>query len=293
MDWQVYIDDTDPVVTRLYRAGIHLVYTRAAQIMTAAIAIAGLMLFFLSSGRAEQGLQAGYGILWFLIPAQLLAVFIHECGHAFTTKAFGYEVPRAGVGWHWFTPIAFIDTSDVWLATKWPRIAVTLAGPYSNLVRGGLFALAASLTSNPVATAVLWQVALVSYAMVVFNLNPLLEFDGYYVLMDALERPNFRLHAFAWVGQELPRVWRNAWELPAHLPELLYAVASVVYILATAATIVVLYRFLVYNWATRLLPDVLATALGWVLAGIIVLLSVLNVVRELSGVTRQSRGAAH
>lgn len=293
MDWKIYIKNTDALVTRLYGAGIHLIYTRPAQFVMAAVAILGLALFFFSSHRAGEGFHAGYGILWFLIPAQLLGILIHECGHAFTTKAFGYEVPRAGVGWHWFTPIVFIDTSDVWLAEKWPRIAVTLAGPYSNLVLGGMFALAASLTSSPAVTAALWLCALVSYAVVVFNLNPLLEFDGYYVLMDALERPNFRLHAFTWVGKELPRAWRNARELRAHLPELLYAVASVVFILATAAAIVVLYRFLAYDWAARILPGVLATALGWVLAVAVILLSVLNVVRELSGVTRQPHGTAH
>ncbi|MCU1273253.1 MAG: hypothetical protein JWO48_684 [Bryobacterales bacterium] len=293
MDWQIYIKNIDSLVTRLYNAGIHLIYTSPAQLVAAAVAILGVALFFFSSHRAGQGFQAGYSILWFLIPAEVLAIFIHECGHAFTTKAFGYEVPRAGVGWHWFTPIAFIDTSDIWLAPKWPRIAVTLAGPYSNLVLGGMFALAASLTSSPAVTAALWQFALVSYTIAVFNLNPLLEYDGYYVLMDALERPNFRLHAFVWVGKELPRSWRNARELRAHVPELLYAVLSVVYILAMAAAIVVLYRSFAYDWAARLLPSALATAVGWVLAGVVMLLSVLNVAREMSGISRQPDRAAH
>lgn len=286
MNWQIYINNIDGSVTRLYRGGIHLLYTRAAQMVAGGVSVLGLIPFVLSGHRAFEGVQAEHAVLWLLIPAQVLAIVVHECGHAFTTKAFGYDVPRAGVGWHWFTPIVFIDTSDVWLAGQWPRIAVTLAGPYSNLVLGSLFALAAGVTSGPVATAALWQFALVSYAMVVFNLNPLLEFDGYYVLMDALERPNFRLHAFRWVGRELPRSWRSASDLGAHLPELLYTAASIIYILATAAAIVILYRFLAYEWAAQMLPAALATALGWVLAGVIVVLSVLNVVRELSGISR-------
>ena len=51
--------------------------------------------------------------------------------------------------------------------------------------------------------AALWQFAFSSYWMVAANLNPLLEFDGYYVVSDWLDRPNLRPRAMAWLGHEL------------------------------------------------------------------------------------------
>src|SRR5207248_6507662 len=91
---------------------------------------------------------AGPALLLFLIPANLAAILIHEAGHAFTVKAFGREVPRGGIGWYWFGPIAFVDTSDMWLADRWPRIAVSLAGGYANLVLPPLAPLAACLVPD-------------------------------------------------------------------------------------------------------------------------------------------------
>src|SRR5581483_7317372 len=76
------------------------------------LALAGLAAFLIGAGRAPKGESpVGPAILLFLVPAYFLSVLLHEGGHAFTVKAFGYEVHRAGVGWYWFSPIAFVDTS--------------------------------------------------------------------------------------------------------------------------------------------------------------------------------------
>jgi hypothetical protein len=53
-------------------------------------------------------------------------------------KAFGREVHRAGVGWYWFGPIAFVDTTDMWLDGPRKRILVSCAGPAADLVLGGI-----------------------------------------------------------------------------------------------------------------------------------------------------------
>ncbi len=44
------------------------------------------------------------------------------------TKYYGHEVHYMGVGWYWLRPVAFTDTSDMWLSTKKPRVMVNLAG---------------------------------------------------------------------------------------------------------------------------------------------------------------------
>jgi putative peptide zinc metalloprotease protein len=233
-------------------------------------------------GAALEESEAG-GWLFFWIPATLVVLLVHEAGHAFTTKHFGREVPRVGIGWYWFGPVAYVDTSDMWLEGRWPRIAVSLAGPYTNLVIGSLASIAAWFVPNAVLSAVLWEFALLSYLGVLLNLNPLLEFDGYYVLSDLLEKPNLRPRALAWLGRDLIPALRTPGGLKGHRLELFYGLASLLYVALMAVLTVVLYRLIVQGWMEGILPDVLAAGLAWVLAAAVVVLAVVSVLGELRG----------
>ena len=92
---------------------------------------------------------------------------------------------------------------------------------------GSLASIAAWFVSNAVFSAALWEFALLSYLAVVLNLNPLMEFDGYYVLSDLLEKPNLRPRALAWLGRDLIPALRTPGRLEGHRLELLYGLASV------------------------------------------------------------------
>jgi putative peptide zinc metalloprotease protein len=293
MEWQASIRGVDEPLTRLYRGGVHLLYTWLGQIVLATIAGAGLLFFVLGIGelgRAVEGSEGRGWLLLFWIPGFFISILIHEAGHAFTTKHFGRDVPRVGVGWFWFGPIAYVDTSDMWLEGRWPRIAVSLAGPYTNLVAGSLAALAAWFSANPALAAALWQFALVSYIMVLVNLNPLMEFDGYYILSDLLERPNLRPRALAWLGRELIAALRNPALLRGHRVELLYGLSSVLYVALSAVLMVVLYRLTVQGWLTQIFPEVVAQGLAWVLAATVVLLAIAGMVGQLRGVRTPAAG---
>ena len=82
-------------------------------------------------------------LLLCLIPALLAALALHEIGHGLTTEHYRREVRNAGIGWYWFGPVAFVDTSDMWTTGRWPRVAVSVAGPYTNLVLASVASLAA------------------------------------------------------------------------------------------------------------------------------------------------------
>lgn len=194
LEWKMIRRDVDGCISRMYDSGVKLVFTWPAQVAMGTIAMVGLAQFFMVSQRVSLSLSA----FWILIPAHLTGIFLHEAGHAFTTKAYGRKVLGLGLGWYWVTPIFFVDTSDMWLADRRARIAVSLAGPYAHLVLGGLASLMGSLMQAPSAAALLWVFALQCYAMVLFNLNPLLEYDGYYVLADLLDRPHLRRDIFSW-----------------------------------------------------------------------------------------------
>jgi putative peptide zinc metalloprotease protein len=295
LEWQWAAGGIDKHVTRAYRAGIFLLYTRTAQIVFAALTLAGLVAFFLTSGRAGEALRGAQNakLYLFFIPAYLFALLLHEAGHAFTVKAFGYEVPRAGIGWYWFGPIAFVDTSDMWLAGRWARIAVSLAGPYTNLILAGIAALAAWWTTNPIVTVALWQFAFASYVMVLFNFNPLMEYDGYYVLMDWLERPNLRARSLRWLGGELPKSLRAGSSLREHYFDLIYGASSVLYVLLMGIITLVAYRLLVQDWMARVMSPSVAAALAWLLGASVVLLSVLCVTGEIRGARNRAIGTSN
>jgi putative peptide zinc metalloprotease protein len=286
MEWQGSVRGVDGPLGTLYRGGVRLLYSRAGQLALATVALAGIVAFALGIGglgAAVEGTEAGGWLLLFWVPAYLLAIVVHEAGHAFTTKHFGREVPRVGVGWYWFGPVAYVDTSDMWLEGRWPRIAVSLAGPYANLVLGGLAALVAWFVPSAVLSAALWEFALLSYLAVLFNFNPLMEFDGYYVLSDLLEKPNLRPRALAWLGRDLIPALHAPGGLEGHRFELLYGLASVLYVGFSAVLTVVIYRLVVQGWMEGILPEILAAGLAWALAAAIVVLAAVGVLGELRG----------
>ena len=172
LEWRWTYRHVDGWFTRMYGAGVFVLFRRRAQAALAALAIVGLVAFVLTAARSAALIRddAPWAILT-LIPAGLLGVVIHEFGHAFATKAARREVLGVGVGWYWFGPVAFVDTSDLWLATRRQQILASLAGPYADLLVAGLFSLAALAAGGTLAAAICWQVALGSYLSVVLNLN--------------------------------------------------------------------------------------------------------------------------
>lgn len=231
LDWQWALGHCDPWVARLYAAGVWRLYTPPYLVAMALLGLSGMLAFAWYAAPAWRVLSAPgpLPLLGWLLPAGLLAMLAHEAGHAFTVKACARKVERIGLGWHWVSPVLFVDTSDMWLAGKWQRIAVGLAGIGANLVLAGCAALLAPLL-GPAAGAVLWLFAALSYLAVFLNLNPLLDHDGYHVLSDWLERPHLRRDAL----QRLRHSLRPGGPLGAAAGprvDLLYVALSTTYLL--------------------------------------------------------------
>jgi hypothetical protein len=160
-------------------------------------------------------------------------------------------------------------------------MAATAAGPYTNLVLAGLTAVLACLSAAPAVTVACWEFALVSYLLVLLNLNPLLEYDGYYLLMDWLDRPNLRRASLAWLRHQLPRALRTPAGLHGHRLEVLYGAGSLLYVAGMAVQTVIGYRLLVETWLARVAPAWVAAGLAWVLAGTVIVLSATLIGGEL------------
>ena len=202
---RMLVFDVDGVITALYRAGGRLLFTRAAAIVMAVVSVAGLGLFVTTWWRGSQAvfLAGGSYLLGavVLLLLNVLALASHELGHALATKHAGREVPAAGVLVYFGIPSVFVDTTDVWMAGRRARMLVAAAGPATGLVLAGTMQLVG--LAVPALGALAFKLAFAWYLNVLFNLNPLLALDGYYLLMDWLEIPNLRGRGLAWVAGRL------------------------------------------------------------------------------------------
>ncbi|MFQ5654551.1 MAG: hypothetical protein ACE5GW_07450 [Planctomycetota bacterium] len=135
------------------------------------------------------------------IPVLWLAIIalkaMHELGHAYACKNFGGHVPEMGVFLIAFTPCAYVDATASWGFTrKRDRLIVGLAGMYVELFVASIALLIWSSTSPGFLNSLMHKIVFLASAVTVgFNLNPLMRFDGYYVLSDLLELPNLRQRA--------------------------------------------------------------------------------------------------
>lgn len=178
--------------------------------LAAWILLVGTGLFFLS-GHFDQLLAAarggGRGEDGVLAPSKLPLLYVctfflkvlHEFGHAFACKRLGRieggtgEVHEMGVMFMVLMPMAYVDASVSWsFRSKWRRIVVGAAGMMVELAVAAVAAIVwANTTSGMTINAVCYNVLFVAgVSTVLFNANPLLRYDGYYMLSDLLEIPN-------------------------------------------------------------------------------------------------------
>jgi len=117
---------------------------------------------------------------------------IHELGHAYVCKHFGGECHTIGPMLMLFSPALYCDTTDSWLlASRWQRAAVGAAGIGVELVMASIATFVWLSTPAGLIHFAAMNVMLVcSISTLMFNANPLLRYDGYYVLSDLCDVPN-------------------------------------------------------------------------------------------------------
>jgi len=124
--------------------------------------------------------------LAFLIPMS----WVHEMSHALLSVHYGVQPGEIGLMFFNFLPSFYVDISDSWFCSKKARIFITLAGPISSLFIGFLVAILWYFFSpHECLLTTFIYFCILSF---ILNLNPLLPFDGYYILMDLLEVTDLR-----------------------------------------------------------------------------------------------------
>jgi putative peptide zinc metalloprotease protein len=138
-------------------------------------------------------------VLWLVYP---VVKALHELGHAYATKRWGGEVHEIGIMLLVLTPVPYVDATAAWgFRDKRRRMMVGAAGIAVELFLGAL-ALFVWLNVEPgIVHTIAYNVILITGAStLLFNGNPLLRFDGYYVFADAIEIPNLGTRANKHLG---------------------------------------------------------------------------------------------
>lgn len=127
-----------------------------------------------------------------LLAIWLLLKVVHELAHATVCLRHGGTVTRCGLMFILFSPIAWVDVTSAWsFRSKWSRIAVSGAGMYAECFLAAVAAIVWGWTINPWLEMTCRNIIFMAgLSTVLFNLNCLMRFDGYYMLADWLNIQN-------------------------------------------------------------------------------------------------------
>lgn len=173
-----------------------------------------------------------------LILALVISKILHEFGHGLTCKHFGGECHEIGILVLVLTPCLYCNVSDSWmLPNKWHRAAIGAAGMYVEVALASICTFVWWFSEPGMLNHLcLYFMFISSVSTILFNANPLLRFDGYYILSDVMEIPNLRQKSTS-VLQRTLGWWCLGLEPPhdRYLPQrqktffIVYSLAAAVY----------------------------------------------------------------
>lgn len=145
--------------------------------------------------------------LWLLV-AWISLKIVHEIGHGLVCLRYGGTVREMGIVVAFFAPLAFVDATSCWaFRSRFHRIHAAAAGMYIELLIASAAVIGWSRCDSAVAGQILHNVIIMaSVSTLLFNINPLMKFDGYYILSDLLNIPNLATESSTELSRILGRL---------------------------------------------------------------------------------------
>lgn len=168
----------------------------------------------------------------------LVLKIAHELGHGYAVKVFGGTVHEIGVMFLVFMPMPYVDASAAAeFRSKWRRALVGAGGMIVEVLLASLaFYVWLAVEPGLVRSIAYNFIFAAGVATILFNGNPLLKYDGYYILSDLIEIPNLGQRAVRYWQYLLDRYFFRIEDLKDVLPSravrawlVIYAPASFVY----------------------------------------------------------------
>ncbi|TWT90894.1 putative peptide zinc metalloprotease protein YydH [Pseudobythopirellula maris] len=214
---------------------------------------------------------------WLLVGAVVVVTkTMHEFGHGLSCKHFGGECHEMGLMLLVLTPCPYCNVSDSWmLPSRWHRMAIGAAGMYVEVVLASICTFVWWFTEPGLLNYLCLYVMFVSsVSTILFNANPLLRYDGYYILSDYLEIPNLRQKASSILSRKLGK-WCLGLEEPEDpfLPKsnqaffALFTVASALYRWVVVLSILYFLNKVFEPYGLKVLGQLIACTAVWGLVG--------------------------
>jgi putative peptide zinc metalloprotease protein len=176
-------------------------------LLTGCYALATLFSNWDKLGSASAGIFSGSSWIWLLLIWIGLKV-VHEAAHGIACRRFGGEVPEAGVLLLLFTPMAYVNVTSMWrFANRWHRIVVASAGMYVELFISFVSIIIWQRFPGVVGDIAFDVFIMSSVTTILFNANPLMRFDGYFILSDLLKVPNLYTKGTKWFGDRIKSLY--------------------------------------------------------------------------------------
>ena len=186
-------------------------FTRAFVVLSLALITFGLAFTMMNWDEIARDIPRLYNVssLVVMYLTVLAVIGLHEFAHGLTCKHFGGNVREMGFMLIYFQPAFYCNVSDAWLfPKKSQRLWVTFAGAYFELFVWAIATILWWMTDPETIINYLALVIMSSSAIrSLFNMNPLIKLDGYYLLSDWLEIPNLRQRAVGFLGNIMRRMF--------------------------------------------------------------------------------------
>jgi len=209
--WDIaHWNNAERTVDILYQWGGRLAFTRVGAAAVVLFSIAGLVALVRGGGRHELiTFEGSYALgLLVLIALQVLSISVHEAGHALAIRHYGRRVRRLGLAIYYLFPCVYVDSTDMTMAPRRQRVVVALAGPIGGMTVGAACAFVAAWDGGAAGDIAFKAASLFAFQLVL-NLLPILELDGYFVLVDLLDAPLLRQRSIAFARNKLVRKLRG------------------------------------------------------------------------------------
>jgi CRP-like cAMP-binding protein/Zn-dependent protease len=200
-------EDANRVVQWFYDHGLRHAFLKPVVALEAIVALVGVIAFVrvtqsgdFTIGRAS--LAGSFVVLWLL---DYISVFVHELGHALVIVRNGRRIKSAGFMIYFGSPAFFVDGSDGLMMDRRQQIASSFAGPFAEMILASASSLVVWWFPHWFLSPTLYTAAALNYYLIILNLVPLLELDGYYILADVIQVPDLRPRSLAFLRDDLRR----------------------------------------------------------------------------------------
>lgn len=191
-----FIVINEKIISKFTKYLHHLFYPNTAKIIFAlSVIVLSVCFYFLNHDIFYKSIPNSDWLFFFIL--SFIGVTFHEFGHASAAHHYGAKHGGIGGGFYLFMPVYFADVTDIWKLPKHQRIIVNLAGMYFEIIYSVVL-IAIGLIFNKPFLIILSCIYSIS---ILHNLNPFARSDGYWILSDAIEKPNLMLHGFLKIKQ--------------------------------------------------------------------------------------------